>query len=1467
MRLKNLLTFLVLLSVSLGMRAADFTWTSSDGQYTVTAENLDAGWHDIGYGNKNYEATQILKVNKAGALAAFVADTKNLSGNSLMGVGGNTSRQILQIQGSMSSDDFAAMNSSEVARWGTFTTIDLAQVTVSTAADVQSMNMGNAETIILPNSFTKAEVNEAGAAFAEANSNFGSCISLKSETTPQVTTHYWYTDENNNQVEINESDVVADGDNLSYSYQVQRSGTSELSDESGRFWYEYNGQEYPLTETEYVNNTAMTITNTVVDVTKTTKYYKQAADGGNELQTHEMQLIDDVYYYGGSWQDNVYVGGTPAVLKDVYTYNDNGTTVTLETVPSGTNPSLVQDDGDGTYSATVSKTVQLTKTTKYYKQDADGGTEVSETYEQPIIDGVLYYGGHWEYNPTRYVDGKAAVSKDVFTYTLIKNYNSYTYQYGEPVSPGTLPDGVTYNSEDNTYSATVNDVVDVNKAQKYFTEGDVELQQHEMVQQNGVYYYGGTYQRVYVGGKEAEVKDVYTYTDPSDNQTHTLTVDAGTVPESVTDDGDGTYSANITLANPQTVPTHAEYTYSYTDQNNETQTVTFTEKQAEGATYTYNYDVTVTAPVTTTETSADVTSTSVTAYVNKAGTLYKATNMAYMYDGLEALKKDNSTNDVISAIETVVISGNVTLDDISQASANHADPFPSVEKPAPDEPIDGEGKFTVDANTYHPAFYINNAGAPIKDLDLSSAIIDDPVYLRTVSNNSALERIVFPDNLTRIPYACCYANGTSGNYKLKDIVFPQGLTEIGAYAFHDVAIKELYVTNQTTTIGWEAFGSCKQLEDLVFQAGLTDLSYSGYVFDSCTGLKHVIFPEGVTNIGNYIFNMCTSLESIHLPSSLLTIGDGAFHECHSIRTLVIPENVRSIGKAAFALCYIEDLFLMAEDVDHLPVIYSAGSDFTSSNSTFAINQLEGNDTSIPENYDDYLTYSSDQMLELYRQLGHGGGNTITYIHYSPNVAAFIDANPYYYNPDYKVKDSEKELLSDTYVYVDKEGHRWPSKDSNHWVDGIGRVDARGNGEFAGDYHRCGILGDPTTYQSTNESAWNYSPYATTSIDEPSKLAWRQFALRRGDAHDETVVIYKEYKDVWYTFCTPFDMTDEMLAVAFNENFNICEFDGVEVKDESIILHFNTIATSVYKDQNEVVYEDLGKDETDFHTFRFNGETYTHVEVSAMPNTPTYAKDGNVENGVKVIQGFLATCYHPYMIHPNIGSMQPKKKAITGEYKDLKQINANTTLCSKTEFNTLSHAVKKTATYGNVSGDFYFIGNVDEPSEMVETGDTRTVFSGDITPGNMVKTITGGANVTLGNKLIPQYAYFLGTAPGDTYPKYWKETASNDRASGGIWSQYSAIIISDQKIEKALGRTTNLQDNPIKSLEIDFSAFNPDEITAIEQIVEEARENNEPVQYLNIVYDFNGNIVKKGDTSLENLPGGMYIVNGKKYLVK
>ena len=59
------------------------------------------------------------------------------------------------------------------------------------------------------------------------------------------------------------------------------------------------------------------------------------------------------------------------------------------------------------------------------------------------------------------------------------------------------------------------------------------------------------------------------------------------------------------------------------------------------------------------------------------------------------------------------------------------------------------------------------------------------------------------------------------------------------------------------------------------------------------------------------------------------------------------------------------------------------------------------------------------------------------------------------------------------------------------------------------------------------------------------------------------------------------------------------------------------------------------------------------------------------------------------------------------------------------------------------------------------------------------------------------------------------------------------------------------------------------IHTIQAITTEAREKGLPVQEvkLNVVYNINGQIVRNGTDSIEGLPRGLYIVNGKKYMVK
>ena len=202
-------------------------------------------------------------------------------------------------------------------------------------------------------------------------------------------------------------------------------------------------------------------------------------------------------------------------------------------------------------------------------------------------------------------------------------------------------------------------------------------------------------------------------------------------------------------------------------------------------------------------------------------------------------------------------------------------------------------------------------------------------------------------------------------------------------------------------------------------------------------------------------------------------------------------------------------------------------------------------------------------------------------------------------------------------------------------------------------------------------------------------------------------------------------------------------------------------------------------------------------------------------------GYLADAFHPYMIHPNYKATD-KKMEYTALFRGFKTIPVDDT--HNTEYNS----VTKTVTVEGVgTGTYTFIGNV-------------------------------GAKTT-----IPYGAYFLGTAAGATYPKYWRETNRTNTA----WSQYAAIVIADATFEKALFGIEG--DNWVKSFNFIMDGYeSPDgEALSIDNVIADAKEKDVPVKYMNIVYDFNGQIVRKGDASLENLPTGMYIVNGKKYLVK
>ena len=64
----------------------------------------------------------------------------------------------------------------------------------------------------------------------------------------------------------------------------------------------------------------------------------------------------------------------------------------------------------------------------------------------------------------------------------------------------------------------------------------------------------------------------------------------------------------------------------------------------------------------------------------------------------------------------------------------------------------------------------------------------------------------------------------------------------------------------------------------------------------------------------------------------------------------------------------------------------------------------------------------------------------------------------------------------------------------------------------------------------------------------------------------------------------------------------------------------------------------------------------------------------------------------------------------------------------------------------------------------------------------------------------------------------------------------------------------------------FGDFEEVTTTDINEIVADAVKKGQKVEKVNVIVNINGQVVRQG-TDVKGLPRGLYIVNGKKYMVK
>ena len=150
---------------------------------------------------------------------------------------------------------------------------------------------------------------------------------------------------------------------------------------------------------------------------------------------------------------------------------------------------------------------------------------------------------------------------------------------------------------------------------------------------------------------------------------------------------------------------------------------------------------------------------------------------------------------------------------------------------------------------------------------------------------------------------------------LLSVTIPEGVTSIGDYAFQNcTAMTSVDIPSTVTSIGKDAFNGCTALASM----GISDLAawtkvsfgnekstplyYAPTLKLNGEEVTDLVFPEGISSIGNYAFQYWKNLTSVVIGNSVTSIGEGAFQYCPNLKNVTIGSSVTTVGQYAFRSC-------------------------------------------------------------------------------------------------------------------------------------------------------------------------------------------------------------------------------------------------------------------------------------------------------------------------------------------------------------------------------------------------------------------------------------------------------------------------------------------------------------------------------------------------------------------------------------